>query len=566
MANNLMRIRRSTTAATPGTVLANGELAYSYNSNSMFIGAQTGPGVAGIRIAGNKFAHVHDSTPGTLGANVVIITEANSFVSNLFSVGLFVGDSRSNPVTNSSHAHITRISPEVSASGGTSLGGLAGSTGSNAELVTSYAIKQYVDQKVAGGGSFSNGLSYIWSASQQFNENVYIDTATLSVGNTTSNVSANTTHLVVGNATVNSTHTAVLLNFGSGTTANLQTNSTAIFIANASGNNTITPTGLTVNAGTTTGQGSVNTTAFRVGNATVNSTHTATNIFVGNATSNVNVTAENLTINAGSTIGRLLVNATAIAIGNATVNTTITSTVINIASITATANITIASQITANSTLVNFGTVGNVHAASANATFQNMIISGNLTVSGTTTSIDTTNLNVKDNIIVAANGNQVVATDVVDFGFVGIANSGTAATNTHYGFARLASANLIQFFATNTTPGSTISGQTTMPIQAFLRPYGTGAGSDVFVVNSTAVRIAANASVSATLIANTLSLTTALPIGSGGTGQSTYAAGDLLVGGAGSLSRYAIVATEGLVLQVNASSLPQWDTLDGGTF
>lgn len=566
MANNLMRIRRSTTAATPGTVLANGELAYSYSSNSMFIGAQTGPGVAGIRIGGNKFAHVHDSTPGTLGANVAIITEANSFVSNLFSVGLFVGDSRSNPITNATHAFVTRISPEVSGSGGTSLGGLAGATGSNAELVTSYAIKQYVDQKVAGGGSFSNGLSYIWSASQRFDQNVVVNSAVLHVGNTTANILANTTHLVIGNSTVNSTLTAALLTFGSGTTANLQSNSTVIFFANASGNNTITPTGLTVDAGTTTGQGTINTTAFRVGNATVNSTHTSTNIFVGNSTSNVNVTAENLTINAGATIGRLLINATAIAIGNVTVNTTITSTVINIASITATANITIASQITANSTLVNFGTVGNVHAASANATFQNMSISGNLTVSGTTTVIDTTNLIVKDNIIISANGNQVVTTDAVDFGFVGIANSGLAGTNTHYGFARVASANIIQFFATNTTPGTTISGQTTMPVQAFLRPYGTGAGTDVFVVNSTAVRIAANASVSATLIANTLSLTTALPVGSGGTGQSTYAAGDLLVGTAGGLNRYAIVATEGHVLQVNASSLPQWDTLDGGTF
>lgn len=514
MANNLMRIKRSTTAATPGTTLSNGELAYSYNSNSMFIGAQTGPGVAGIRIGGNKFAHVHDSTPGTLGANVVIITEANSFVSNLFSVGLFVGDSRSNPITNSTHAHITRISPEVN--GTTSLGGLAGATGSNAELVTSYAIKQYVDAKVAGGGSFSNGTTYIWSAVQTFNANITVNAASLFVGNTISNVTSNATHLVIGNSTVNSTLTAALLTFGSGTTANLQSNSTVIFFANASGNNTITPAGLTVDA--------------------------------------------------GATIGRLLVNATAIAIGNATVNTTITSQVINIASITATSNITIASQITANSTVVNFGTVGNVTATSANATFQNMVVSGNLTVSGTTTTVDTTNLIVKDNVIVTANGNQAATTDVVDFGVVGMANSGTGGTTTHYGFARVASANLIQFFATNTAPASTIASQTTMPIQAFLRPYGTGAGSDAFVVNSTAIRIAANSTVVANLIANTLTLTTALAIGSGGTGQTTYAAGDLLVGGAGSLSRYAIVATEGHVLQVNSSSLPQWDTLDGGTF
>ncbi|MCA6385285.1 MAG: hypothetical protein IM620_17560 [Cytophagales bacterium] len=524
MANNLMRIKRSLTAATPGTALSNGELAYSYNSNSMFIGAQTGPGTAAIRIGGNKFEHVHSSTPGTLGANVAIITEANSFVSNLYSVGLFVGGSILNPTTNGTHAHITRISPEVSASGGTSLGGLAGATGSNAELVTSYAIKTYVDQKFAAGGSFSSGNPYVWTAIQTFNSNVFVNTSILSVGNTTANVFANTTHLVVGNNSVN-----VSINSTAFTgTAN---NITGVL------NYSSLPANVVIWS---------NTNVFTV-LQTLNA-----NLLV-NTNSTGSLTVGNTTVNNFS-------NATHHIISNGSVQSTLINTGLTAPSVT------IGGQITANSTVAAFGTVGNVHAPSANGTFLNMVISGNLTVSGTTTTIDTNNLNVRDNIILLANGNQAAATDVVDFGIVGIANSGVAGTNTHYGFARIASANIIQFFATNTTPGSTISTQTTMPIQAFLRPYGTGAGTDGFVVNATAIRIAANNTVSATLIANTLSLTTALPIGSGGTGQSTYAAGDLLVGGAGSLSRYAIVATEGLVLQVNASSLPQWDTLDGGTF
>lgn len=525
MANNLMRIKRSLTAATPGTALSNGELAYSYNSNSLFIGAQTGPGVAATRIGGNKFEHVHSSTPGTLGANVVIITEANSFVSNLYSVGLFVGGSILNPATNATHAHITRISPEVSASGGTSLGGLAGSTGSNAELVTSYAIKTYVDQKFAAGGSFSAGNPYVWTAIQTFNSNVFVNAAAvLSVGNTTSNVTTNTTHIVVGNSSVNvSINSTAFTGTASNITGILNYSSLPANVVIWSNTNVFTVL-QTLNANLLVNTNS--TGSLTVGNTTVNN----------------------------------FTNATHHVVSNSTVSSTLT-----IGSLTTPA-VTIGGQITANSTVAAFGTVGNVHAPSANGTFLNMVVSGNLTVSGTTTSVDTTNLIVRDNVILVANGNQAATTDVVDFGIVGIANSGVSGTNTHYGFARVASANIIQFFATNTTPGTTISGQTTMPIQAFLRPYGTGAGTDAFVVNSTAIRIAANSTVVANIIANTLSLSVALPVGSGGTGQSTYAAGDLLVGTAGGLNRYAIVATEGHVLQVNSSSLPQWDTLDGGTF
>jgi hypothetical protein len=54
-----------------------------------------------------------------------------------------------------------------------------------------------------GGGSFSNGIAYIWSDVQTFEANVFVSNAILSVGNTSSNVTANTTHIIIGNATVN---------------------------------------------------------------------------------------------------------------------------------------------------------------------------------------------------------------------------------------------------------------------------------------------------------------------------------------------------------------------------
>jgi hypothetical protein len=56
-----------------------------------------------------------------------------------------------------------------------------------------------------GGGSFSNGIAYIWSDVQTFEANVFVSNAILSVGNTSSNVTANTTHIIIGDATVNAT-------------------------------------------------------------------------------------------------------------------------------------------------------------------------------------------------------------------------------------------------------------------------------------------------------------------------------------------------------------------------
>jgi hypothetical protein len=85
------------------------------------------------------------------------------------------------------------------------------------------------------------------------------------------------------------------------------------------------------------------------------------------------------------------------------------------------------------------------------------------------------------------------------------------------------------------------------------------------VANSSAVNITANSTVSVALTANTLSLSTALPATSGGTGQSTYAVGDLLIGGAGNTLAKLTVGTDGKVLQSNGTSVVYAD-LDGGTF
>ena len=62
--------------------------------------------------------------------------------------------------------------------------------------------------------------------------------------------------------------------------------------------------------------------------------------------------------------------------------------------------------------------IGQDVATTANVTFNDVIISGNLTVSGSTTTVDTATLSVEDPLIILASGNGT--TDVVDIGFYGL--------------------------------------------------------------------------------------------------------------------------------------------------
>lgn len=494
MSNNLIQIKRSTVSATPGTALSNGELAYSYVSNSLFIGSQNGPGAGAtaLLIGGGKFRFLSSASEGILSGNSAIVTDANSFVNNLYSTGLFIATSTASPTPSSSDAYITKISPQATVNrlGSTALG-------SNTELVTSWAIKSYVDQQIIQVGAFSPATPYTWTSIQTHIANVNINDdpptsrfSYLNIGTATEKFSANNSEVRISTLTSNST-----------------LNLTELSISNSQG--------------------------FSI-SANLNNL----SIFVGNNTFNGYL---------GYT-GLGIVQPGAIA--------TLTPTLLTVSAVS------VGGQFTVNNSVVSFGSIGNVSATSANASFQNMTITGNLVVSGTSTTIDTQNLAVKDNIIYLATNNNI--SDLVDIGVVGIANAGSAGINTYYGFARIASANVIQFFATNTAPTSTITNQTIMPIRAFLQPYGTS-GTPAFIVNSTAVSAIANNTVSVNFVANTIVLRTALSIASGGTGQDSYTAGDILYASTASVLSKLNAGANGQVLQI-VNNLPAYGIIDGGTY
>jgi hypothetical protein len=204
----------------------------------------------------------------------------------------------------------------------------------------------------------------------------------------------------------------------------------------------------------------------------------------------------------------------------------------------------------------------------ANVVTTDMTVSGNLVVSGTTTTLSTQNLLVNDNMIGLADAQNDTASflDAVDSGFY--VSTGNTLNSFYSGIARIAGSSsntnpTFRVFATGTLPNSTVlTGLSTGTIQAFLTPWGPGGA---FVVNSTAMALTANNTVSLSLAANSISLSTALPTTSGGTGLNTYTSGDILVGNTGNALSKLSIGADGTVLQVSGTSVV-FQTLDGGTF
>ena len=74
-----IKIKRSTSTAAPSSALSAGELAYSFDSDKLFIGS----GSANDIIGGNLYVAMLDHTAGTLTAGSAIIVDSNSKIDNL---------------------------------------------------------------------------------------------------------------------------------------------------------------------------------------------------------------------------------------------------------------------------------------------------------------------------------------------------------------------------------------------------------------------------------------------------------------------------------------------------
>lgn len=497
MANNLIQIKRSLNTSNPGS-LANGELAYTANGDVLYIGSN-----------GQLKAIGGARNPGTLTANQALVANNTSgidkvIVANLVPTVIYA---------NSSHG----TTYQVLASGGSD---------SN--------VFWYTPPNTAVGSN-----TYI-----QFNDSGLLnavagfvynkDTNTVTIGNT----------LVIGN-----------------TSANISANSTGLHFGGVFSLNSTAYTGTSYNSNNTTYVNNKTEGNLNVNNAlTANDSSylggsIATNYVQNNdsriLSGNLEFTGTNNYYTVGLKVGaNLTVNTTTIYTGNTTSNLTVNSQIITVANTSKSANLT-----------PDGLTVGSVHVNSTSISAVDATLTGNLTVQGTLTTIDTINLQVKDPMIKLAD--QQTTADALSIGLYG--QYGNSSITSWAGLFRdQLDSGIWKLFHSDAEPSGTVDTNDPSYVQGTLKAYLQSGG---FVVNSTGIELIANTTFSVDMTANTLTLTTALNSNSGGTGQSTYTAGDMLYYNTGSALSKLGLGSDGYILQVNSSSVaPYWGSLDGGTF
>lgn len=201
----------------------------------------------------------------------------------------------------------------------------------------------------------------------------------------------------------------------------------------------------------------------------------------------------------------------------------------------------------------------NVHSVTGN--FDGSVqISGNLSVLGTTFTVSSNTLIVQDSLIQLASNNTT--SDLLDIGFFGNYSDGIG-NHEHAGLYRDATLDIFRLFKgledmpTNVVNAAGV-GYTIATLEAYL-------SSGALTTNATTIAITANSTVNVAIVANTLTLTTALAGNSGGTGRLTTTNNALLVGNTTNGYNELTLGTSGYVLQSNGTAIV-YDTLDGGTF
>jgi hypothetical protein len=345
-------------------------------------------------------------------------------------------------------------------------------------------------------------------------------------------VDADSVRVVAGNTGVISNTSGVFVNAATFSIATSQLSGDVALGTQTSGNYVATITAGDGISGTATGEGSTPTIAVVANNGIVAN---STGVFAKAANgisvdiSGINVTGGDGLVSNSTGVHVVAGNGISVAADSVYVST--------------------GSTLTVNSTGVH---VNN------NLSITDLSLSGNLTVLGTLTTLDTTNLTVKDSLIELANGNST--TDLLDIGFYGqYGDTGAKYT----GIFRDASDGEYKLFkGSETEPGTTVDtgavGYSIAVLNAYLKSSG-------LTTNATHVAITANSTVNVAIVANTLTLDTALAATDGGTGFDTYTSGEILVANTGNALSKLSLGTSGFVLQSNGTALI-YDSLDGGTF
>lgn len=538
--SNIIQIKRSTSSASPGS-LANGELAFTSLVDVLYIGSPNGSVVA---IGGAR-------TPGVLTANQALVANSSSSIDEIRTANLVPTKIYANgafgttgqTLTSNSSGGVYWTTPDPSVAGSDTQiqfndnGSLAGDSG----LTYNKSTDTLTVANNVNALSFSVGTSVISNSTGVFTTGT-VNSAVLSVG---TNFIANATQVTIASGV------GVSANGSVGSSGQvLASNGSSIYWTNAGGSGTVTSvdSGSGLTGGPITGSGTLSVLAnsgiianssglFVDGANGISVTTDGVNVLTG-TDGGLLANSSGLFVTAGS---GLLTNATGLHVGTGNGISVATDSI----------------SVNAGSTLV-VNTSG-VHV-NPTLSLTDLTLSGNLVVNGTTTTVNTENLSVNDSIIELARNNTA---NTLDIGFYGQYSDDAGSTLRYTGIAWDASARVFELFANTTTePSSTIDTGAVGYTRAILKSFiDTGA----LVSNTSAVNITANSTISVALVANTLSLTTALPGTSGGTGKATMTNNAILVGNSTNGYNELTLGTSGYVLQSNGTALV-YDVLDGGTF
>lgn len=627
MANNLIQIKRSLNTATP-TSLANGELAFTSNGDVLYIGANSAVvAIGGKRVPGTLTANqalVANSTSGidkVITGNLVVTSiTANGVVSPGAGYLLSVDASgntywlaQSSVAINTAaqfawsntHQFTANVASSNTTTGTVTITGGLGVTG-RINSTDIAAGNDSVYSTLTGTSLTTNSVfasGTVNAASISVDSNFIANSSQVTIGSGVA-LSANGTtgsdgYVLISNGSsvywgeveptitagdgivVNAT--AVSVNANNGIIAN----SSGVFADGANGIS-ITADGINVKA-----NNGINVTADGVfadqangisvtadginvdaGNGLVANT---TGVHVGSG-NGVSVGTDAISVNSGST---LTVNSAGVHVntdlsitsltlsGDLTVNgnTQLGNAGSDIVSFTASVNTDI---VPSSNNTYNLGSAtkrwANVYAndvVATTGTFSGSVsVGGDILVTGNLITQNVSSVIISDPLIYLAGNNY--SSDVVDIGFV--ANySPDGVAQLHTGLFRDASDGIYKLFSgseeeldTVLTVNTAANGWSLATLQAYLQSGG-------LVSNATHVSITANSTLSVGIVANTLSLTTALPFTSGGTGLSSIAEDAILVGNTGNTLTALSLGSDGYVLQSNGSAVV-YATLDGGTF
>lgn len=534
MSDTIIQIKRSTTTAAP-TSLEAGELAFTSNGDTLWVGSPAGTNTANVIHIGSKISYFANSTQ---------------------------------------------------------LGNTA--TGSNNELVTSYAIKGYVDGRFDSYSTTLAGLDDVTITTAANNNLLVYDAAAGMWENHTINGTSNEVEVTHSNHDITiGLPSAVTITTSLGVGSNVNLSTSSISVGNSTVNSSITSTAVNLDGVLNTGNTSVTgfanvSSTLQVGDlsslANVNITGTAnvssalnvganvnlttSTISIGNSTVNTQLSSSSITTNVANvanlnsttslTVGsNVTVSTSALSIGNSTVNTGVNSTSVSTGSLTTSG---LANLHSANVT--NNVTIGGALNAGNTTVTGLLTVSGNLNVTGTLTTIDTQNIVIEDSLIRLARNqaNTSTFTDAVDIGLYGV--YGNTSSVKYTGIARDSSANAYVLFANKDTNPDNNGVSTTDTLSTLYAYLNSGS----LISNTSTVAITANSTMNVAIVANTLTLSSALGVASGGTGRATLTTNAVLVGNSTGQVTELSSSTQGHVLQINGSGAPVFGGLDGGSF